>query len=520
MNVIITLAGHSRRFLEAGFTKPKFLLNVGDRPMIEHVVMMFDLTDKFFFVVNKKQVQDHPDLLEYLLSLAPQVDITVINPHELGPTFSVVQIENIPDDEPVTISYCDFIVSWNYEQFKNLVSTYDAGIPYFKGFHPASFGDTKFAYLKLNECSELIQLKEKESFTQKRHTEPASVGIYYFKTFEYFKTYAKKLLESKDNPLPEAYVSLISNKIVHDGGNVIATQVENFICLGTPVDVDQFNYWFTYYKQQKNSRHKVSGDNFFKCTNLIPMAGNGSRFRQAFYQTSKPLIGIYDKLMIEYATDSMPDADKWVYICLKKDLEIRSLEKKLLSLKNNSTVIGLDEPTNGQATTCLQAKSEIRSDLPLLISSCDYQTFYSKDKWLKAISDDGADIIIWTIKLRGNLIKNPEAFAYCRVVADGETVTEVVEKKTISADPGNDNLVIGNFWFRTAQCFFDLAEFANSNNVNVNGEVFIGNAINQAIEAGKNVKIFPIDHWISFGDPWELELYYYWINFFDEYSTH
>jgi dTDP-glucose pyrophosphorylase len=520
MNIIITLAGHSRRFMKAGYTKPKFLLNVGDIPMIEHVLNMFDLTDKFFFVVNTQQVQDYPYLIKYLNSLAPRVDITVIAPHEKGPAYSAIQVNSIPDGEPLIISYCDFLVSWDYNQFKNAVSHYDAGIPYFKGFHPASFGTTKFAYMKLNERSELIQLKEKESFTQQKQNEPASVGIYYFKSFEFFEIYTNKLMNSNDNTLPEAYVSLLSNLIIHDRGNVIATPVKNFICLGTPSDVQQFNYWYNYRKikiknYQKSNNSKSEN---IKSTNLIPMAGNGSRFRQAQYNTSKPLIGIYDKLMIEYATESIPDADNWVYVCLKKDLEIHSLEEKLISLKTNTTVISLDEPTNGQATTCLQAKDKIRYDVPLLIASCDYEAVYDDNNWEKVINDDEADIIIWTIKLGGNLIKDPKAFAYCEVNENNKRVNKVIEKDTISNDPGNDNLVIGSFWFRTAKSFFELAEISHSKNYNVNGEIYIGNSINQAIEAGKIVKFFPIEHWISFGDPWELDLFYYWMNFFDEYS--
>ena len=56
MNVIITLAGKSQRFREAGFSKPKFLIEIDGTPMVEHVVNMFDYTDTFHFVINNDQL--------------------------------------------------------------------------------------------------------------------------------------------------------------------------------------------------------------------------------------------------------------------------------------------------------------------------------------------------------------------------------------------------------------------------------------------------------------------------------
>ena len=51
MQIIITLAGKSKRFYEAGYKKPKFILKVRDKAIIEHVVEMFDTTnDDFFFL--------------------------------------------------------------------------------------------------------------------------------------------------------------------------------------------------------------------------------------------------------------------------------------------------------------------------------------------------------------------------------------------------------------------------------------------------------------------------------------
>ena len=46
--------------------------------------------------------------------------------------------------------------------------------------------------------------------------------------------------------------------------------------------------------------------------------------------------------------------------------------------------------------------------------------------------------------------------------------------------------------------------------VKVNGEYYVGTSINYLINKGLRVKIFEVDNWISFGDPTELNLYYFW----------
>ena len=47
MRVIITLAGHSRRFKSAGYNLPKFLIKIDGKPIVSHVLDLFDYRDNF-----------------------------------------------------------------------------------------------------------------------------------------------------------------------------------------------------------------------------------------------------------------------------------------------------------------------------------------------------------------------------------------------------------------------------------------------------------------------------------------
>jgi len=386
-------------------------------------------------------------------------------------------------------------------------------IPSFKGFHPASFGKTTYAYTKLNSKNELIELKEKESFTKNRSEEFANSGIYFFKNWETFEINSKLLLNEGFGNLKEGYVSLVSNIIKKNGGKILITEVEKFICLGTPEDYEMYKFWSDFFLEKD-----FMSD--FECVsdiNLIPMAGLGSRFKKDSYDVLKPLIQIGDKSMFLKASDSFPKSKKWIFI-FQNSLKFKN--SNLVKIINKNFPINnikiIDHLTSGQAATCLMVKKHLKKDKSLFIASCDYISIYNTKKWQLAFNDSEIDVYIWTFKTKNILVRNDNAFAYC--VTDNKTnlVQEIVEKSTISENPGNDPMVVGSFWFRDSNDFVLAAENSIKNNVNVNGEHYIGNSLNYLINMGKKIKIFEIDKWISFGDPFELNVYYYWEELFFE----
>ena len=90
MNIIIPMAGHSRRFRAAGHSKPKFLLNCGDSVMIEHVIGMFSERDDFHLILNKGHSIKENNI-EFLKNLAPKINLYFIDNHERGPTVSILK---------------------------------------------------------------------------------------------------------------------------------------------------------------------------------------------------------------------------------------------------------------------------------------------------------------------------------------------------------------------------------------------------------------------------------------------
>ncbi|MBI5787926.1 MAG: NTP transferase domain-containing protein [Candidatus Schekmanbacteria bacterium] len=247
MKIIIPMAGHSRRFKQAGYATPKPFILIDGEPMIKRVCQMFSPSDEFIFVCNKEHLTNQ-DYLKILESIVLKYHIAGIEPHEYGPTYSAMQAEPyVNPDEPVIINYCDFTVQWDYRQFLRKAELYEGALPVFRGFHPASFGDTYYAYVKANENMEMVELREKRSFTDNRKEEFASTGTYYFDAWKNFAHYARELLQTKDTVTCEYYSSLLFNPMVRDGKRVCLFEVEKFICWGTPEDLQEYLFWSDYF---------------------------------------------------------------------------------------------------------------------------------------------------------------------------------------------------------------------------------------------------------------------------------
>jgi len=250
MDVLITLAGQSKRFYNAGYKKPKFLLPIGSSTVISEVVKKFDDNDTFHFVLTEEQVAENHNLTNYIKNLRKNIYLNIIKSHNLGPVYSALQVKSIKDDSSIIISYCDFLIDWDYKKFKREIYGYDGAIVSFKGFHPSSFTGTLYCYLKIK--NELVtELREKKPFTTKPSDEFASTGIYYFKNFGIFKKNGYRTLKDKKmiKKYKEIYVSLPYIYLLSEKANILNFEVDRFVSLGTPKDYEEFIHWLNFFKK-------------------------------------------------------------------------------------------------------------------------------------------------------------------------------------------------------------------------------------------------------------------------------
>ena len=182
IQLIIPMSGIGKRFIDAGYTDIKPMIKVDGLPIVEHVLNLFPGVEDVTFICNKTHA-NNTNIKLVLSSICPTSKIIEIDGHKKGPVYTVSQIFNlIDDDKEVIVSYCDYSTQWNFDKFLKEAhdGNFDGSIPCYTGFHPHMLGSDNYAFCKESN-KKLIQIKEKEPFTNNKMNEYASNGTYYFK---------------------------------------------------------------------------------------------------------------------------------------------------------------------------------------------------------------------------------------------------------------------------------------------------------------------------------------------------
>jgi len=247
VKIVIPLAGKSLRFYKKNYQKPKFLLHINGKLVIEHVIDLFSDSDEFFLIISKSQLRNIKKLSLILKKIKKKITIKVINDHNFGPVYSILKADLRFKKLDFLVCYNDLLVEWNYKKFLLNINKRDGAIVSFKGFHPSSFTGTLYCYLKVKN-NKIIRISEKKSFTKKPVNEYASAGIYYFGNYENFVFYANKLIESDKSSIKnEWYVSQVYIPMIKNKKKIFNYEVEKFVSLGTPKDYELCKFWNDYF---------------------------------------------------------------------------------------------------------------------------------------------------------------------------------------------------------------------------------------------------------------------------------
>ena len=510
------MSGIGNRFIEAGYSMPKPLIEVEGKPIIEHVVHLFPNESKFTFICNSKHLNE-TNMRAILNRICPSATIIEIPNHKKGPVFAVSQIFNLIDEEEeVIVNYCDFNTYWDYHDFLTHTRNRgaDGAIPSYKGFHPHMLGSTNYAFIK-DEKQWMIKIKEKEPFTNNRMQEYASNGTYYFKKGALVKKYFNELLLSDQNINGEFYVSLVYNLLVRDGFKVSVYEIQHMLQWGTPNDLEEYNRWSNYFLKIINKKEHLFYENSIA---LTPLAGFGSRFSKVGYSKPKPLLDISGKPMIVQAADSIPHCDEYRFICLKKHLTDYPLEYELTRNYSNSTIISIDDVTEGQAITCNLGLFEDDLNKKLFVGATDNGMLFDEDKLSDLIQDSTTDAIIFTFKNHISAKNNPKMYGWVKTSKNQALYVSV--KSPISESPEDDHAIVGTFYFKQASLFKEGLNQLITKDIRVNNEFYVDSLMNELILLGYNVKVFEISDYICWGTPDDYETFIYWQSYFHKSSNH
>jgi len=249
-------------------------------------------------------------------------------------------------------------------------------------------------------------------------------------------------------------------------------------------------------KIDKNSKFNLTNkwvDN--KLNILIPMAGLGSRFKDAGFIFPKPLIEVRDKTMIQMVVDSLNIDANYIFIIQKEHQKQFNLISTLKTMVPNCKIIEIDGITEGAACTTLLAKKYIDNFNPLIIANSDQYIIWNSSKTLYNFYTKNFDGGILTF----NSIHPKWSYAKCD---ENLIVTEVAEKKVISK-----NATVGVYYWKKGCDYVNYANKMIKKNKRVNNEFYVCPVFNEAINDGKKIAISKVEKMHGLGTPEDLKNY-------------
>lgn len=231
MNIVIPMAGAGSRFQKAGYSFPKPLIEVNNRPMIEVVVKNINIQANYIFIVQKEHREKYN--LDTLLNLiSPQCTIIDIDHLTEGAACTALLTRDfINNDDPLFFANSDQYVEWDSNEFmyKMNETGCDGGIVTFFSTHP------KWSFVKKDISGYVTEVAEKNPISDE-----ATVGFYYWKHGKDFVKYAEQMIAANKRINNEFYICPVYNEAINDDKKIITYKVEKMWGLGTPEDLQYF----------------------------------------------------------------------------------------------------------------------------------------------------------------------------------------------------------------------------------------------------------------------------------------
>ena len=231
MNVLVPMAGAGSRFMAAGFTFPKPLVEVNGKPMIQVVVENLNIKANYIFIVQEEHYTKFN--LSLLLNLiAPNCKIVQVNGLTEGAACTTLLAKDLIDNNhPLLIANSDQVVDWNSSEtiygFDRDGS--DGGIVTFESTHP------KWSYVRLGNDGNITEVAEKKPISK-----IATAGIYYWKKGSDYVKYAEQMIAKDIRTNGEFYVCPVFNEAIESGLKIRVKNIDKMWGIGTPEDLEVY----------------------------------------------------------------------------------------------------------------------------------------------------------------------------------------------------------------------------------------------------------------------------------------
>ena len=235
---------------------------------------------------------------------------------------------------------------------------------------------------------------------------------------------------------------------------------------------------------------------------VMPMAGEGSRFRDAGWTTPKPLIELDGKALFLRAIGSVQAEDfpmKYSFIVRQEHIDKYGIDKGIKEILPEAMIYSVQKTTRGAVETCLVAEAGIADDDAVVVMDCDLE-FRSKEyqRLIREALETPAE------KAHGGALVSFEStepkYSYAEVGEDGLVV------RTAEKEPISTHALCGAYFFASGREFKSAAHQLLDSPM-TKPEFYVSLLYNILLASHSPVRLASMEFYRSYGTPEELLSY-------------
>jgi bifunctional N-acetylglucosamine-1-phosphate-uridyltransferase/glucosamine-1-phosphate-acetyltransferase GlmU-like protein len=250
---------------------------------------------------------------------------------------------------------------------------------------------------------------------------------------------------------------------------------------------------------------------------VIPMSGLGQRFVDEGYTDPKPLIEVDGMPIIQHVVNLFPGEKNIKFICNDQHLRETNMKQILQTISPTSEIyevpiINREGPVHAVSLIF----DKIDDEKEVIVSYCDYGTYWNYEKFLQDTREKNADGAIACYKGFHPHMLGSDNYAFLKETEIGSRWMEAIQEKLpFTKNRMSEYASNGTYYFKSGRIMKKYFTMLMERKMKVKNEYYVSMVYNLLVEEGLRVNIFEIEHMLQWGTPYDLEIYRSWSKYFN-----
>ncbi len=237
---LIPMAGEGQRFIDAGYKTPKPLIDIDGLPMAVRAAKSLPFADLWIFICRENHIKV-ANVDKLLKKHFPSVIVLSVDHLTEGQASTcLLARDHLHPDDQLTIGTCDNAMVYDKNSCEQHIKTHDALIWTFRN-NPAVLQNPKmYGWVSIDEYGKATGVSCKVPISDNPLNDHAVVGTFSFNKAGYFLECSDEMINKNRRINNEFYIDVVLDECVLNGYNVSPFEIDNYICWGTPKDLEKY----------------------------------------------------------------------------------------------------------------------------------------------------------------------------------------------------------------------------------------------------------------------------------------